>query len=142
MDKDTILFDDKSLSDVLSDIYINNKNKSSQIDAFLNTLSQLIENVNDAALVVPLIREYLEISVKNDDQLVKLAIIMQKLVTNIAITPTNFGLTDDEKQQLLDVVKHETKQLEEKSKQDDQISQLEKKTESVIQQIKEKTNGS
>ena len=39
----------------------------------------LIENIGDATLLVPMIKEYMEIGVKNDEHLIKLATVIQRL---------------------------------------------------------------
>jgi len=81
VDFDQIIFKNKKFSDILEDIYKKNKEKSRQIEALVADLKPLVKNLNDASLVVPLIKEYIEIGVKNDDILVKLAQIVQRSVT-------------------------------------------------------------
>ena len=66
---DQILFDGKSSSDVFKEIYTNSKKKDKQINALIAELKPLIQNIGDAPVVVPLIKEYLEVSVKNDEHL-------------------------------------------------------------------------
>ena len=80
---DTEIFNGKSLSDLFSEIYDNSKKKDKQISALISELKPLIEDVGDATLVVPMIKEYLEIGVKNDDQLIKIATIVQRLETSL-----------------------------------------------------------
>ena len=58
---DQILFDGKSSSDVFKEIYTNSKKKDKQINALIAELKPLIQNIGDAPVVVPLIKEYLEI---------------------------------------------------------------------------------
>lgn len=102
MNTEFILFDDKKFSDILRDIYINNKKKEAQINTLIDGLKPLIKNVNDASMMVPLIKEYLEISVKNDEHLVKLASIVQRLlVATDKGDADNATLTDAERRQLL-----------------------------------------
>jgi hypothetical protein len=102
MDKDTKLFGNTTFSDILSDVYTNSKNKEQQITRLVDQLKGLIKNINDAALIVPLIKEYLEVSVKNDEQLVKLAAIVQRLIISAGKSSTEeFGLSEEEKKQLL-----------------------------------------
>ena len=72
MDKDSQLFGDKTFSDLLKDIYDNTKKKEKQITELINQLKPMIRNMTDASMMVPLVKEYLEVSVKNDDNLVKL----------------------------------------------------------------------
>jgi hypothetical protein len=104
MDKDQILFDDKSFSDLMRDIYLNTKKKETQITGLIDQLKPMIRNMTDASMMVPLIKEYLEVSVKNDDNLVKLTAIVQRLL--VSSTKTNVtdegGLSEDEKRQLLE----------------------------------------
>ena len=104
MDKDTVIFSDKSFSDVLADIYNNSKKKEAQITKLVEQLSGMIRSLNDASLVVPLIKEYLEVSVKNDDHLVRLAAILQRLIVSAGTNKASdeFGLTDEEKKQLME----------------------------------------
>ena len=100
---DKIIFGDKKLSDILEEIYGNSKTKEKQISTLITELRPLVKDIGDATLIVPLIKEYLEIGVKNDEQLIKLAAIIQRVVQ----TPDEggeFGITDDEKAELLDQI--------------------------------------
>ena len=80
---ETEVFKGKSLSDLFSEIYDNSRKKDKQISTLISELKPLIEDVGDATLVVPMIKEYLEIGVKNDEQLVKIATIVQRLETSM-----------------------------------------------------------
>jgi len=104
MDKDSILFDDKSFSDLLRDVYNNTKKKENQINTLIDQLKPLIRNMTDASLMVPLIKEYLEISVKNDDNLVRLTAIIQRLlvVSGKSDKGDELGLSETERKQLLE----------------------------------------
>lgn len=82
MDKDTTIFKNKSLSDVFNEIYKNTKQKERQINSLIAELKPLIKNVNDATIIVPLIKEYLEIGTKNDEHVVKMAAIIQRLISS------------------------------------------------------------
>lgn len=100
------IFKGKSFSDLMSDIYHNSKKKERQINTLIQELQPLIKNVSDATVIVPLIKEYLEVSVKNDEHLVKLAAIVQRLVsgskkTNDDGSLNEFGLSEEEKAALL-----------------------------------------
>lgn len=104
MDTNTPIFDNVSFSDIAKEIYTKKKEKDNQIQGLIQELKPLIKNISDAAMLVPLLKEYMEIAVKNDEVLVKLAGIVQKLIisdsgdTNAG---SEFGLTDAEKKQLL-----------------------------------------
>ena len=71
----------------------------------IGELRPLIKNIGDATVIVPLIKEYLEVGVKNDEHLVKLAAVVQRLVsTNNRVqseTGNSWMLTEEEKKQLI-----------------------------------------
>tara|TARA_R110001592_G_scaffold95317_2_gene274660 strand:+ start:467 stop:868 length:402 start_codon:yes stop_codon:yes gene_type:complete len=102
---DKNIFGSKKFSDILEEIYNNQKKKEEQISTLISELKPLIQDIGDATLVVPLLKEYLEISVKNDEQLIKMATIIQRAVQSDGGDDDNFGMTEAEKQQLLDEVK-------------------------------------
>ena len=79
MSLDKEIFDGKTLSDLFSEIHTNSATTRSQVKALINELKPLIENIGDATLIVPMIKEYMEIGVKNDDALIKLATIIQRI---------------------------------------------------------------
>ena len=107
-----IIFDDKSFSDLLKEIHKNQSKKSKQLASLIAELRPLITNLGDATVVVPLIKEYMEISVKNDDQLIKMAAIVQRL----SVGSTNNGdggtLTEAEMEQLQEVASEIAKTVE------------------------------
>ena len=102
---DKNIFGGKNFSDILEEIYNNQKKKEEQISTLISELKSLIQDIGDATLVVPLLKEYLEISVKNDEQLIKMATIAQRAIQNEGSDDGNFGMTEEEKQQLLAEVK-------------------------------------
>lgn len=78
MNLDFELYDGKKYSDLVQDVVKNHKSKQSQIKTLINQLTEMVDDAGTAVIMVPLIKEYLEIDVKNDDALVKLASILQK----------------------------------------------------------------
>jgi hypothetical protein len=101
---DTEIFGSKKFSDLLKDIYENQKKKDRQINLLIADLKPLITGINDAAILVPVIKDYMEVSVKNDEHLVKLAAVIQRMVTNKNEEGNSF-LTDEEKDALLKEIK-------------------------------------
>ena len=93
----------KKFSDLLKEIYDNQKKKEAQISALIGELKPLINDIGDATLIVPLIKEYMEIGVKNDDLLIKMAALAQRAM-NSESTDAGLGISDEEKQQLLDEI--------------------------------------
>ena len=107
-----IIFDDKSFSDLLKEIHKNQSKKSKQLASLIAELRPLITNLGDATVVVPLIKEYMEISVKNDDQLIKMAAIVQRLSTGTTNTGDGGMLTEEEMEQLQSVAEEISKTVE------------------------------
>lgn len=79
MDSSKEIFKGKSLSDLFGEIYDNSRETKTQVKALIGELKPLIENIGDATLIVPMIKEYMEIGVKNDEHLIKLATVIQRL---------------------------------------------------------------
>ena len=102
MDKDSELFKNITFSDLMSDVYHNSKKMSRQFNQLVSQLLALIKNASDATVIVPLIKEYLDVAVKNDDQLVKLTAIVQRYIsTKQTISGDDGILSAEEKEELL-----------------------------------------
>ncbi len=84
MSLDKEIFKGKTLSDLFGEIYDNSKETKSQVKGLIGELKPLIENIGDATLLVPMIKEYMEIGVKNDEHLIKLATVIQRIETAAA----------------------------------------------------------
>ena len=108
-----VLFDDVSFSDLLKDIHVNQKKKAKQLASLIAELRPLVQSLGDATVVVPLIKEYMEISVKNDDALIKMAAIVQRLSTGTASSGDGGLLTEDEMAQLQELTEEIAKTVEE-----------------------------
>ena len=107
-----ILFDDKSFGDLLKEIHSNQKKKAKQLASLIAELRPLVQSLGDAPVVVPLIKEYMEISVKNDDQLIKMAAIVQRLSTGASSNGDGGLLTNEEMDQLMEVAEEIDKTVE------------------------------
>lgn len=99
------IFGDKKLKDLFQEIYNNQKKKEKQISSLIDELKPMVQEIGDATLVVPLIKEYLEIGVKNDEQLIKLGTIIQRTISTNGggqgAGGNDFTISDEEKAQLL-----------------------------------------
>ena len=100
------IFGKKKLSDIFEEIYNNQKKKEVQISALIGELKPLINDIGDATLIVPLIKEYMELGIRNDEQLIKMATIVQRALSSDNADDSNFGMTEEEKAQLLAEVKN------------------------------------
>jgi hypothetical protein len=82
MDFEQKIFDGKTFSDLLKNIYDNSSKKEKQIKDLISSLKPYVTDTQSALMVVPLIKEYLDVSVKNDDSLIKIAGIIQRALNN------------------------------------------------------------
>ena len=98
---DKVVFGKKKFSDLLEEIYTNQKRREAQVTALISELKPMVTDIGDATLIVPLIKEYMEIGVKNDDALIKMATLVQRALNSIS-EDGGLGISDEEKQQLLD----------------------------------------
>ena len=106
---DSIVFGDKKFSDILEEIYTNQKTKQKQVTSLISELKPLINEIGDATLIVPLIKEYMEIGVKNDEQLIKMATIVQRALQNVE-EDGGLGISEEEREQLLEELDKITQQ--------------------------------
>lgn len=124
------LFDGKNLSDLFRDIYNNQINKKKNISELIETLRKLIRNVGEATVIAPIIKDLIEVSVKNDEHLVKLATIAQRLAAAEAKGIGEDGwLSEYEKSQLLSDLEDTVNQIEEKN--NEKITELQIEIEEI-----------
>ena len=124
---DKKVFGKKSYSDLLKEIYDNQKKKETQITALINELKPLISDIGDATMIVPLIKEYMELGIKNDEALIKVATIFQRIFANEGNEDNGFGISEEEKEQLLKSI-------------DDGVVDLQTKTDDITEEV-EKVKG-
>ena len=116
MAKDYEIFEGKTLSDVFKDIYDNSNRNKEQLEVLMKEVVGFIKDGDTAVQIIPMLKEYLEINVKNDEQLVKLATIVQRLATaSKQGSEDEFGLTDQEKEQLMKQIDHTVQELQDHS---------------------------
>jgi len=105
MNRDEEIFKGKTLNDIFKDIYNKSNEKDRQIKMLIGELRPLIKNIGDATIIVPLIKEYMEVAVRNDDHIIKLAGIVQRLISthqrSSALGGENTLISEEEKRQLL-----------------------------------------
>jgi hypothetical protein len=125
MAQDYELFEGKSLSSLFKDIYDNSKHNKTQLEILVKEVAGYIKDGDMAIQLIPMIKEYLEINVKNDEQLVKLATVVQRLIAaeGKGSSESEFGLSEKEKAQLLTSI-------------DDVVVDMQKKSDSLTQDIK------
>ena len=101
-EKNDEIFKGKTFDSLLKDIYDNSKRKETQIQILITELKPMIKNIGDAVIIVPLIKDYMEIAVKNDEALIKMAGIVQRAQQRSGSDDINsLMLTEHEKEQLM-----------------------------------------
>ena len=119
------IFEGKSLSDLFEDIYINTQENKKQLEVLMKEVVGFIKDGDTAVQIIPMLKEYLEINLKNDEQLVKIAAIVQRIIASEAKggSEDEFGLSDKEKEQLMSAVEEVAADVQ---KHTDEITKEEK----------------
>jgi len=115
MSNDYEIFEGKTLSDVFKDIYDNSKTNKQQLEVLMKEVVGFIKDGDTAVQIVPMLKEYLEINVKNDEQLVKLATVVQRIIAaekRVSDSGDEFGLSDAEKEQLMNAIESDVQELQ------------------------------
>ena len=69
MEKDFKIFGNKNFSDLSQEIYENSKLKKTQIELLVQEVHGYIQGIEDIAVVGPILKELLDVGVKNADNL-------------------------------------------------------------------------
>jgi len=115
MSNDYEIFKGKSLASLFEDIYQNQTYNRNQLDVLTKNITAMIKDGDTAVQIIPMMKEYLEINVRNDELLIKLASIVQKIISaeNKGESESEFGLSENEKEQILQtIVEHDTMDLQ------------------------------
>lgn len=130
MSEDFQIFKGKNLSSLFEDIYNNQVTKKQRISAYIEELKKMVRHAGDVAVIGPIIKDLIETSVKNDDQLVKLATIAQRIMLAQNKDSGDDGfLTPEEKAQLL-------KDLDETKQEVERVDDLENEIEELKSKLK------
>jgi glycyl-tRNA synthetase beta subunit len=107
------LFDGKTMEDVFRDIYDNHEAQKKDISGILKTMAKHIIQIEDAVALGPVIQTLLDTGIKNDEQLIKMANVAQRIIAienKVVNTSDNLGLTEEEKEKLLKQAREELEQ--------------------------------
>ncbi len=130
MSNDYELFKGKNLSSLFEDIYNNQLSKKAKISSLIEELKKMIRHAGDVASIGPILSSLIDSSVKNDDQLTKLATIAIKIIAAEKKSEGQDGfLTEFEKNQLL-------QELEETKQEVERVDDLEFELEDLKKKIK------
>jgi len=93
------LFGKKTFADLLKEIHSNQKDKEGQLKSLIEGLKPLVTTPGEATIIVPLIKEYMELAIKNDDHLLKMASVVQRAMNSKAAEGEEL-LSDEDKEML------------------------------------------
>ena len=129
MKSDNEIFEGKTFQDLTKDIYQNTINKKKQIDLLISEIHGFITTIDDVVMVAPIIKEYMEVSVKNDEHLVKLAGVLQRIISKSqGDSDETMLLSDSEKEELMGTLQDVVDDLQKESDKIDGIKEKNTKT--------------
>lgn len=128
MSTDYELFKGKNLSSLFEDIYNNQTNKKQQISIVIKEMRDMVRHAGDLAVVGPIIRDLIDTSVKNDETLIKLATIAQRLVISEQKNEGEEGfLTAAEREKLLSEIDEIEEDIEEEVIPEEKVKKAKEK---------------
>ena len=126
MNKEEI-FEGKTFQDLTRDIYKNSNDKKLQLDLLVQEVHGFITSIDDVVMVTPIIKELMDVSVKNDEHLVKLASVLQRIVTGsrAGSDEDSLALSEQEKEDLIKTLQEAAVDLQ---KESDKVETIEQKS--------------
>lgn len=102
MDYNKEIFKGKTIAKLMEEAYRDKQDKQDKLNGLIGQLKGFINDGGDAVMMVPLIKEYMDLSIKNDDVLLRLLAIIQKIEATSAKSAENpDGIMSDKDKQLL-----------------------------------------
>ena len=128
MSNEKEIFEGKTFQDLTKDIYENTTKRKVQIDLLISEIHGFITTIDDVVMVAPIIKEYMDTAVRNDEHLVKLAGVLQRIISKSqGESDESMLLSDEEKAELMGTLQ-------------DTVDDLQKESEK-LEGIKDKTIG-
>jgi hypothetical protein len=132
--KNTEIFEGKSFQDLTKDIYENTHKKKLQIDLLIQEIHGFIQTIDDVVMIAPIIKEYMEVSIKNDEHLVKLAGVLQRIISKSVdgVSDESMLLSDDEKEELMSTLQDT---VEEFQQENDRLNKIKEDTKETTEKF-------
>jgi hypothetical protein len=128
MSTDFELFPGKNLSGLFQDIYQNQLNKKQKISSMIDEFKKMVRHAGDVAVMGPLINDLIDSSLKNDDHLIKLATIAQRIVAAEAKSEGEAGfLSAEERAQLLAEIEEVHEEVKRMDDIENEVEELKQK---------------
>tara|TARA_R100001591_G_scaffold55709_1_gene65496 strand:+ start:818 stop:1216 length:399 start_codon:yes stop_codon:yes gene_type:complete len=126
MSNDKEIFEGKTFQDLTKDIYENTTKRKVQIDLLISEIHGFITTIDDVVMVAPIIKEYMDTAVRNDEHLVKLAGVLQRIISKSqGDSDESMLLSDEEKAELMDTLQDTVNDLQNES---DKLENIKNKT--------------
>ena len=107
------IFEGKTFQDLTKDIYENTTKRKTQIDLLISEIHGFITTIDDVVLVAPIIKEYMDTAVRNDEHLVKLAGVLQRIISKSSgESDESMLLSDEEKAELMGTLQDTVEDLQ------------------------------
>ena len=120
------IFEGKSFQDLTHDIYKNTTDRKKQIDLLISEIHGFITTIDDVVMVAPIIKEYMDTAVRNDEHLVKLAGVLQRIISKSqGESDESMLLSDAEKEELMGTLQDTVNDLQ---KESDRLTTIKDKT--------------
>jgi len=120
------IFEGKTFQDLTKDIYENSQKKKLQIDLLIQEIHGFIQTIDDVVMVAPIIKEYMDVSIKNDEHLVKLAGVLQRIIgKSNSANEESMLLSESEKDELMATLQDTVEDLQNES---DRLEGIKNKT--------------
>jgi hypothetical protein len=118
------IFEGKTFQDLTKDIYNNANQKKKQIEILIKEMNKMVTTIDDVVMLAPIIKEYLEVGVKNDEHLVKLASVLQRIFSKNKVSDEDTSLlSEHEKQELMDSLQNTIDEIQNESDSINEIKQ-------------------
>ena len=116
MSNEKEIFEGKTFQDLTKDIYENTTKRKTQIDLLISEIHGFITTIDDVVLVAPIIKEYMDTAVRNDEHLVKLAGVLQRIISKSqGESDESMLLSDEEKEELMGTLQDTVDDLQKES---------------------------
>jgi hypothetical protein len=105
MDTNFEIFKGKSFKDLCKDIYANQLHRKDQLEILIGDLRKMCTKIDDAPLIIPFIKDYINAANVNDEHLIRLAAIIQKLIVaddQSKLASGGLGLSDEERRHIME----------------------------------------
>ena len=120
------IFEGKTFQDLTKDIYENTTKRKVQIDLLISEIHGFITTIDDVVMVAPIIKEYMDTAVRNDEHLVKLAGVLQRIISKSSgESDESMLLSDSEKEELMGTLQDTVEDLQNES---DRLEGIKNKT--------------